>query len=109
MEPGAKVSVMDTSNLVDETLYRQIVGSLIYLTTTRDDLSFLVGLISRFMDKPRKIHWKETNKILRYVRVALNYGLNMRMMKISSFKANQIQIGQVVLMKGILLQFTPSA
>ena len=64
MEPGAKVSVMDTSNLVDETLYRQIVGSLIYLTTTRPDLSFLVGLVSRFMDKPRQIHWKATNRIL---------------------------------------------
>ena len=64
MDPGAKVSVMDTSNLVDENLYRKIVGSLIYLTTTRPDLSFLVGLVSIFMDKPRQIHWKETNRIL---------------------------------------------
>lgn len=75
MEAGAKLSVMNTSNLVDETVCEQLVGSLIYLTTTSHDLSFLVGLGSGFMDKPSKSWWKAAKRILQYARVTLNYGL----------------------------------
>eukprot|EP00253_Pinus_taeda_P002132 PITA_02132 len=45
-ESGAKLSVTCTSPEVDATLYHQLVGKLLYLTHTRPDLSFVVGLIA---------------------------------------------------------------
>jgi hypothetical protein len=41
------------SNSVDVTLYHQLVGSLIYLTTTQQDIFFAVSMVSRFMEEPR--------------------------------------------------------
>ena len=44
-----KLSVSCTSPEVDATLYRQLVGKILYLTHTHPDLSFVVGLVARFM------------------------------------------------------------
>eukprot|EP00253_Pinus_taeda_P011636 PITA_11636 len=63
----AKLSVTCTSPEVDATLYHQLVGKLLYLTHTRLDLSFVVGLISWFMKNPHEIYWKEAKRILHYV------------------------------------------
>eukprot|EP00253_Pinus_taeda_P025939 PITA_25939 len=57
-QSGVKLSVTYTSPEVDATLYHQLVGKLLYLTHTHLDLSFAVGLVSRFMQKPRESHWK---------------------------------------------------
>eukprot|EP00253_Pinus_taeda_P026487 PITA_26487 len=67
-QSGAKLSATCTSPEVDATLYRQLVGRLLYLTHNRSDISFDVGLIARFMQNPHDIHWKATKRILRYVR-----------------------------------------
>ena len=40
----------------DVTLYRQLVGSLIYLTHTRPNISFVVNLVSQYMTQPRHLH-----------------------------------------------------
>eukprot|EP00253_Pinus_taeda_P020646 PITA_20646 len=67
-QSGVKLSVTCTSPEVDATLYCQLVGNLLYLTHTRPDLSFAVGLVARFMQTPRESHWKAAKRILRYVR-----------------------------------------
>eukprot|EP00253_Pinus_taeda_P004510 PITA_04510 len=67
-QSGAELSVTCTSPEVDATLYRQLVGKLLYLTHTHHDLSFVVGLIARFMQNPHESHWKEAKRILCYVR-----------------------------------------
>ena len=47
----------DTGDLLpDATLYRRLVGSLIYLTITRPDISYAVNLVSQFMTQPRHLH-----------------------------------------------------
>ena len=48
-QSGVNLIVESTTPLVDATLYRQLVGSLIYLTHNRPDLSFVISLVSRFM------------------------------------------------------------
>eukprot|EP00253_Pinus_taeda_P002269 PITA_02269 len=73
---GAKLSVTCTSPEVDATLCRQLVGKLLYLTHTRTDLSFVVGLIARFMQNPHESHWREAKRILRYVRVTVQFGIH---------------------------------
>ncbi len=54
LEQNVKLSV-DEGNLVEDTImYRRIVGSLIYMTITRPNLSYAVGVVSQFMQTPRK-------------------------------------------------------
>eukprot|EP00253_Pinus_taeda_P005139 PITA_05139 len=67
MERGLKLSTRSSSPLVDETLFRQLVGNLIYLTATRPDISFAVSYISRFMSAPKANHWIAAKRVLRYV------------------------------------------
>ncbi|KAH9303948.1 hypothetical protein KI387_008352 [Taxus chinensis] len=75
MEVGLKLSAHDDSPPVDETLYRQLVGSLIYLTTTQPDLCFAVSYLSRFLSKPKLIHWGAAKRVLRYVKGTLDFGI----------------------------------
>jgi hypothetical protein len=51
--------------LVENTLYRHLVGSLLYLTHSRPYLSYEVGIVSMFMQELHELHWKATKHILR--------------------------------------------
>ena len=42
--------------LVDPTLYRQLIGSLMYLVNSRPDLCFAVNTLSQFMVEPTRVH-----------------------------------------------------
>ncbi|RDX81581.1 DEAD-box ATP-dependent RNA helicase 39, partial [Mucuna pruriens] len=61
--------------LVGPTHYRKIFGCLRYLCNTRPDLSFGVGLISRFMQEPRQSHLLAAKRILRYVQGTIDFGV----------------------------------
>ncbi|XP_035837289.1 secreted RxLR effector protein 161-like [Helianthus annuus] len=52
-----------------------MVGSLIYLTLTRPDISFAVGVLSRLMQDPRKPHYLAIQRVLRYVKGTVNKGV----------------------------------
>eukprot|EP00253_Pinus_taeda_P022328 PITA_22328 len=53
---GLKLSKEDSSKDFNPSLYKSIVGSLMYLTTTRPDIMFAISLISRFMERPKEGH-----------------------------------------------------
>lgn len=55
------------SNLADPTLYRQMIGSFMYLVNTRPDICYAVSALSQFMSEPRLIHLVATKHILRYL------------------------------------------
>ncbi|XP_039006133.1 secreted RxLR effector protein 161-like [Hibiscus syriacus] len=74
-EPGVKLSVNSTREQVNPTLFKSIVGSLRYLTITRPDIIYAVGLVSRFMEHPKQDHWSAAKRILRYVKGTTGYGL----------------------------------
>jgi hypothetical protein len=66
----------DEGNLVeDTTMYRCIVGSLIYMTITRPNLSYVVGVVSQFMETPRKPHLDVMRRIPRYIKHTLHCGI----------------------------------
>jgi hypothetical protein len=69
-----KVKVPD-SDPVDPSLYRQLIGSLMYLVNTRLDICFSVNTLSQFQVEPRHEHWIATNHVLRYICGTINYGL----------------------------------
>jgi hypothetical protein len=56
------------SDLVDPTMYRQLIGSLMYMIHTRPDICYAVIAMSHFITKPRHGHWVEAKHILRYLR-----------------------------------------
>eukprot|EP00253_Pinus_taeda_P029362 PITA_29362 len=64
---GLKLSKEDSSKDFDPSLYKSIVGNLMYLTATRPDIIFVVSLISKFMERPKEAHWQVAKRILRYV------------------------------------------
>ncbi|KAL0458661.1 UNVERIFIED_CONTAM: Retrovirus-related Pol polyprotein from transposon RE1 [Sesamum latifolium] len=68
VEPHAKMCAHEGQELEDATMYRKLVGSLIYLTLTRPDISFAVGVMSRYMQNPKKPHLQAVRRILRYVK-----------------------------------------
>ena len=75
MEPNAKMCVHEGKDLEDATMYRQLVGSLIYLTLTQPDISYAVGVMSHSMQNSKKPHLEAVRRILRYVKSTIDYGL----------------------------------
>ncbi|GJW07799.1 retrovirus-related pol polyprotein from transposon TNT 1-94 [Tanacetum coccineum] len=65
----------DGGKMVDSTLFKSLVGSLRYLTCTRPDILFAVGLISCFMEEPTTKHLKIAKRILRYIKGTVDYGM----------------------------------
>jgi hypothetical protein len=65
---------------------------------TRPDLSFAVGLVSRFMEGPNKEHWTAIKRIVRYIEGTLNYweALLAWPDKIDESKASKLQIIYVI-------------
>jgi hypothetical protein len=76
LETNVKLLATDGEPLSDATLYRQLVGSLIYLTVTRLDIAYAVHLVSQFMSAPRSIHYVAILCILRYVKGTVFHGLH---------------------------------
>ncbi|XP_031259114.1 uncharacterized protein LOC116117191 [Pistacia vera] len=48
--------------------YRRLVGRLLYLTSTRPDLSFAIQQLNQFLDKPTSVHQQAANHVLRYIK-----------------------------------------
>ena len=75
LEQNVKLSAEKGKLLEDVILYICIVGSLIYMTITKPDLSYVVGLVSQFMQALRKPHLDAARCILRYGKSTLQYGI----------------------------------
>ena len=56
-------------------MYRKMVGSLIYAPLTRPDMCHDVGVLSQFMQVPRRPHLDAARRALHYAKGTLNYGL----------------------------------
>jgi hypothetical protein len=63
------------SDEIDLTLYRQLIGSLMYLVNTRPDICYAVSILSQFMSQRRQTHWIAMKHVLRYMRGTVGHGL----------------------------------
>ena len=72
---GTKLSKHEKGSSVDPTMFKRLVGSLMYMTATRPDIMYGVSLISRFMESPQNSHWQVGKRILRYVAGTIGYGI----------------------------------
>ena len=75
VETGTKLTKDDKGSDVNPTLFERLVGSLIYLTTTRTNIMRGVSLISRFMETPKDTHWSAGKRILRYIAETRDCGI----------------------------------
>ncbi|XP_076912370.1 uncharacterized protein LOC143570654 [Bidens hawaiensis] len=72
--PGTKLK-NDDCEKIDVTLFKQMVGSLMYITNTRPDLQYVVSLISRFMSNPMVEHYDAAKRVIRYIQGTLDFGV----------------------------------
>ncbi|KAI5311342.1 hypothetical protein L3X38_000007 [Prunus dulcis] len=70
-----KLKREDGSEAADESLFRKIVGSLLYLTATRPDIMFSASLLARFMHNPSKMHYEAAKRVLMYIQGTIDYGI----------------------------------
>lgn len=75
VESGVKLSLEDAGELFDATVYKQAVGSLLYLCNTRPDIQYGVSVLSRFMHCPGTKHWQAVKRIFRYLQGTIHLGL----------------------------------
>ena len=73
---GIRLGNFGASPLVDRSLYRQLVGSLLYLTHSRPDLEYDVGFVYRYMKHTYDIQWKVANIIMHYVQGTKHFGVH---------------------------------
>jgi hypothetical protein len=75
MTTGCKLSKDDESKEVDQKLYISMIGSLLYLTTSRPDVMHAVGLVARFQANPKETHVLAIKRIFRYLKGTTELGL----------------------------------
>ena len=76
IEYKCRLNSHDGESLSDATLYRQLVGSLIYLTITCPDISYVVHVVSQFLAAPKSPHYAVALRILRYLKGIIFVGLH---------------------------------
>ncbi|GJU20813.1 hypothetical protein Tco_1154155 [Tanacetum coccineum] len=75
MSTEIKLTKDDEADSVDSSKYRGMIGSLLYLTTSRPDIMFSVCLCARFQENPKTTHLKAVKRTIRHVRGTTHLGL----------------------------------
>ena len=76
MDTHLNLLVNSSSELVDVTLYRQIISSLMCLMNTRPDICFVVNTLSQYLVEPRHVHLVVAKNVMRYLKGTIDYGLS---------------------------------
>ncbi|GJT34937.1 hypothetical protein Tco_0925356 [Tanacetum coccineum] len=79
MNTSEKLRIDDGTDLADAKIYKSLIGRLIYVTHSRPDVAFFIGVLSRFMHNPLKTHFGAAAKrVLRYLAGTRNHGIWFR-------------------------------
>jgi hypothetical protein len=73
MSSAASLGPDEDGEAVDQREYRSMIGSLLYLTATRPDIQFAVGLCARFQSSPRSSHRTAVQRVFRYLKHTLEF------------------------------------
>jgi hypothetical protein len=73
---SAKIHDDEDASPPADVPYREAVGALMHLMcATRPDIAFAVGMVSRFMESPKDIHWTAVKRIIRYLQGTKSHGI----------------------------------
>ena len=75
MSTNCYLSADEARPKVDQTKYRGLIGSLLYFTTSRPDIMFVVCLCARFQSSPKESHLKAAKRISKYIKGQTSVGL----------------------------------
>jgi hypothetical protein len=75
MTVGCKLRKEDESNDVDPKHYRSMIGSLLYVTTSKSDVKQAVGMVARFQASPKESHVQAVKRIFMYLKGTMDLGL----------------------------------
>jgi hypothetical protein len=75
MMTNPKLLCDTSSKIMDATLYRQMIGSLMHLTNTRPDICFVVNTLSQCMVEPRHVHLIAAKHVMGYLKGTPEYGI----------------------------------
>ena len=75
MDPSEKL-LPNLGEPISQLEYSQVIGCLMYaMTSTRPDIAFAVGKLSRYTSRPSSSHWKALRRVLRYLKGTMTYGI----------------------------------
>ncbi|XP_042009205.1 uncharacterized mitochondrial protein AtMg00810-like [Salvia splendens] len=69
------LKIVEGADQTEQGKYQRLVGKLIYLSHTRPDISYVVGVVSQFMHKPQRDHMEAAMRIVRYLKGTTGYGV----------------------------------
>ncbi|KAJ9561136.1 LOW QUALITY PROTEIN: hypothetical protein OSB04_006296 [Centaurea solstitialis] len=75
MEQNLKLDQCHESHKTDASLYRRLIGRLLYLQATRPDIAYAVNILSQFVSDPRVDHMDAVLRVLRYIKSTLGQGI----------------------------------
>ncbi|GJW91969.1 retrovirus-related pol polyprotein from transposon TNT 1-94 [Tanacetum coccineum] len=75
MSSETKLTRDEEGEPIDNTKYRGMIGSLLYLTASRPDIMFSVCLCARFQEAPKTSHLEAVKRIFRYIKGTSHLGL----------------------------------
>ncbi|XP_022872987.1 uncharacterized protein LOC111391933 [Olea europaea var. sylvestris] len=75
MSTNVKLGHDPTVKSVDQTVYRSMIGSLLYLTASRPDIALSVGVCARFQADPKESYLGTVRCIIRYVNRTVDHGI----------------------------------
>lgn len=75
MDNSQKLGAASGTPLEDISSYRRLIGRLLYLTTTRPDIAFVVNQLSQFLSSPTDLHEAAAHRVLRYLKGSPGCGL----------------------------------
>lgn len=75
MAHSIKLDKNENGKKVDQKLYRSMIRSLLYMTTSRPDILFSVCLCACFQSDPKESHLAVVKRIIKYVNIDPSLGL----------------------------------
>jgi len=70
-----KLTKDESGIFVDQSMYRSMIETLLYLTASRPDITFIVGVYARYQTEPKMSHLTQVKRILKYISSTSDYGM----------------------------------
>ena len=75
MSPNVKLTIDLLGKSVDLSLYRSMIGSLLYLTASKSDIRYSVGVCARYQANTKESHMIALKRIIKYVKTIADFGV----------------------------------
>ena len=75
MSPNVKLIINLLGKSVDHSLYKSMIGNLLYFTASRPNISYSVGVCARYQANPKELHIIVVKRIIKYVKTISNFGV----------------------------------